>query len=200
MGPFKRFFLICYNIASVFHVIVFRPWGGWNLSSLTKNQTCIPCNRRWSAFMPFWSVCGIISFNIPTKLGIGIHSIFFWVAITYSLSKCPLYHILRQNLYRCATDSLGFKITPGEGPQMNSMYKYKKWYIYVNGQIITLWTITCLRAQSQLPFPQTPPPGIFGSPQSGPHVLINLSASVTIWNHHILRLLLQQSHVTVHCQ
>ena len=83
---------------------------------------------------------------------------------------------------------------------MNSMYKYKKWYIYINGQIITLWTIACLRAQSQLPFPQTPPPGNYGSPQIGLHVLINLSESVTIWNHHILPLLLQQSHITVHGQ
>ena len=101
MLPFKNLYVFIW-----LHWIFIATCDMWHVgsSSLARDWTQVPCigcaeslslDHQGSAFMSFWSVCGIISFNIPTKFGIGIHSIFFWVAITYSLSKCPLYHILR---------------------------------------------------------------------------------------------------------
>ena len=34
---------IWYNIASVFYVLVFRPWGTWDLGSPTRNLSHTPC-------------------------------------------------------------------------------------------------------------------------------------------------------------
>ena len=44
---FKSLYWICYNIASVFIFYFFGPQGMWNLSSLTRDQTCTLCTGRW---------------------------------------------------------------------------------------------------------------------------------------------------------
>ena len=41
---FKSLYWICYNIA-LFHVLVFWPWGMWDLS--TQDQKCTPCVAMW---------------------------------------------------------------------------------------------------------------------------------------------------------
>ena len=44
---FKVFFeLVTYNIASVLGFGFLWPWGMWDLSCLTRDQTCIPCSGR----------------------------------------------------------------------------------------------------------------------------------------------------------
>ena len=43
---FFSFNLICYNIASIFLNVSFWPWGMWDLTSATRDQTCTPCIGR----------------------------------------------------------------------------------------------------------------------------------------------------------
>ena len=47
-GLFSFFscYLICYNIASIFLNVSFWPWGMWDLTSTTRDQTCTPCIGR----------------------------------------------------------------------------------------------------------------------------------------------------------
>ena len=54
---FKRFFLMWtifkvftefVTILLLFHVLVFWPWGLWDLSFSIRNQTRTPCRGRWS--------------------------------------------------------------------------------------------------------------------------------------------------------
>ena len=45
---FKSLYWICYNIASVFYVLVFWPRDMWDLSSPTRDQTHTPCIGRQS--------------------------------------------------------------------------------------------------------------------------------------------------------
>ena len=50
-GPFSLFlslYWIYYNIASVFYVLFFWPWGMWDLSSPTRDRTHTPCIGRQS--------------------------------------------------------------------------------------------------------------------------------------------------------
>ena len=50
-GPFSlflSFYWIYYNIASVFYVLFFWPWGMWDLSSPTRDRTHTPCIGRQS--------------------------------------------------------------------------------------------------------------------------------------------------------
>ena len=54
----KNFFFLMWTIFKVFtefvtilllfYVLGFWLWGMWNLSSLIRDQTCIPCIERWS--------------------------------------------------------------------------------------------------------------------------------------------------------
>ena len=54
LGFFLRFFFftwIYYNIPVImfwFFVCLFWLWGMWDLNSLTGDQTCTPCIRRWN--------------------------------------------------------------------------------------------------------------------------------------------------------
>ena len=45
---FKSLYWICYHIASVIYVLIFWLWGLWDLISLTKGPTLIPCFGRQS--------------------------------------------------------------------------------------------------------------------------------------------------------
>ena len=45
---FKSHYWVCYNIASFVYVLVFWPWGMWDLSSLTRERTHTPCIGRQS--------------------------------------------------------------------------------------------------------------------------------------------------------
>ena len=55
-GKFYHFFkvwiiskvFIEFVTSLLFHISVFWPWGVWNLSSLTRGWTCIPCIWRWN--------------------------------------------------------------------------------------------------------------------------------------------------------
>ena len=48
-GPFfKKSLLTSVTILLLFYVLVFWPWGMWDLSSQTRDWTCTLCIRRWS--------------------------------------------------------------------------------------------------------------------------------------------------------
>ena len=49
---FKSLYWSCYNI--LFHVLVFWPWGMWDLGSPTRDWTCNPCTGRRS--LNHWTV------------------------------------------------------------------------------------------------------------------------------------------------
>ena len=43
-----KVFIEFVTILLLFYVLGFWPWGTWDLSSPTRNQTCTPCIGRWS--------------------------------------------------------------------------------------------------------------------------------------------------------
>ena len=46
-GPFLKSLLNLLQYCFCVYILLFRPWGTWDLNSLTRDQTCTPCIGRW---------------------------------------------------------------------------------------------------------------------------------------------------------
>ena len=53
MGPIFKVFTEFVTIMLLFYVLVFWPWGMWDLSFQTRDWTHNPCTGRWS--LNFWT-------------------------------------------------------------------------------------------------------------------------------------------------
>jgi len=87
-GPFFKVFIKFVTTLLLFYVLIFWPWGMWDLSSLTRDQTHTLCVRRRSPNQ--WTVRIVplsASFLINWVLFIIPFSLLYWLII-YNSSFC----------------------------------------------------------------------------------------------------------------
>ena len=80
MWTIFKVFIEFVTISLLFYVLGFWPWGMWDLSSLARDWTCIPCIGRWS--LNHWTAR-----KVPGASWINIQFTLFSLLIWWLISK-----------------------------------------------------------------------------------------------------------------
>ena len=90
MGTILKVFIELATILLLFYALVPCPWGMWDLSSLTRDQTRTPCIGRWS--LNHWTtreVPSSHSYNHIHVLRENVLTIYILLSLSLALSPPP---------------------------------------------------------------------------------------------------------------